>query len=92
MTQRFRLRWSDLGCPTEPGTCEYQGMSIHVGRILIEEAGGNPDTICTVKCVSPYFGPPKYVVGSIERRSWTPDTGKHEDTSNRFQPPWLRDD
>jgi len=69
MTRRFQLRWSDLGCPTEPGTCEYEGKSIHVGPIHIAEAGGNPDAICTVACVSPYFRPPKFLVASIEGRS-----------------------
>jgi hypothetical protein len=69
MTARFKLRWRDLGSPTEPGICEYKGRSIHVARLDIVQAGGNPDTICTVNCLSPYFGPPKYLVGLVESRA-----------------------
>jgi len=69
MTERFKLRWSDLGCPSEPGAFEYQGRSIHVGPGHIATAAGNPNAICTVTCVSPYFGPPKYSVGLIDVRS-----------------------
>ena len=69
MTERFTLRWSDLGCPTEPGICAYEGRSIHVGRLHIAQAAGNPNAICTVNCVCPYFGPPKYLVGLVEGRA-----------------------
>jgi hypothetical protein len=64
--KRFKIRWNDLGCPTEPGNYEYQGNLVKVTRGNIEAAGGNPDAICTLICFTPISGPSSWVLGSID--------------------------
>jgi hypothetical protein len=64
--RRYRVTWADLGCPTEPGRCEWQGKPVQVKAVNIAAADGNPDAICIVICSTPVNGPETCAVGSVE--------------------------
>jgi hypothetical protein len=63
----FTVRWSDLGCPTEPGTYDYDGFPIIVRSHHVEGANNDPDTIFTVISVRPVSGPEQFALGGFVR-------------------------
>ena len=65
MSDRLKIRWSELGCPTEPGMYAYQGDPIRVTRTHIEAARENADAICIVVRLKPFIGPMSCVLSSI---------------------------
>jgi hypothetical protein len=46
MTQ-IKVRWDDLGSPTQPGTYRYGSHMVEVTPGDIKLANGNPDTLFT---------------------------------------------
>ena len=65
MSDRLKIRWSEIGCPTEPGTYAYQGDPIRVTRTHIEAAKQNADPICVVVRIRPFIGRISYALSSI---------------------------
>ena len=47
MKHTMRIRWSDLGSPTEPGHYFYGEHTVRVRRGDIELANGNPNAVFT---------------------------------------------
>jgi hypothetical protein len=45
--KQIKVRWGDLGSPTEPGTYRYGLDMVEVTPGDIKLAGGNPDTLFT---------------------------------------------
>jgi hypothetical protein len=43
MPHTIKIRWSDLGLPTTPGSYGYRGRTVRVRQQDIERAKGNPD-------------------------------------------------
>ena len=65
MSDRVTIRWSEIGCPAEPGMYHYQGNPIRVTRTHIEAAKQNADPICVVVRIRPFIGPISYALSSI---------------------------
>ena len=65
MSDRLTIRWSEIGCPTEPGIYAYMGDPIRVTRIHIEAAKQDEDPMCVVVRIKPFIGPTSYALSSI---------------------------
>ena len=64
--RRLRIKWSDLGVLSKPGTVEHRGLIIYVQAKDIEAAGGNPEALFTATQIRPHTGHPYYVLGRLE--------------------------
>jgi hypothetical protein len=65
--RRYRVRWKELGCPTEPGTYNWNGKPVQIMGVHIQAAGRNPDAICTLICWMPGGGSELCVAGEVEQ-------------------------
>ena len=63
---RFRILWSDIGCPITPGRYLFQGRPVAVLQAHIEAAKNDPDTICKVICSQARAGGERYSITSVE--------------------------
>jgi len=63
--QRLRIRWGDLGCPTEPCVLEYQGDLIEVRQREIDAAKANPDVVFTAARFQTWTGPSYFRLGIL---------------------------
>src|SRR5215217_4488833 len=63
--QRLRVRWGDLGCPTEPYVLEYQGGLIEVRQREIDAAKANPDVVFTAARFRTWSGPSYLSLGIL---------------------------
>ena len=64
--QRLRIRWDDLGRPTQPCTREYNGELIEVRQRDIQAADGNPNAVFTASRFRLWTGPAYYRLGEVE--------------------------
>jgi hypothetical protein len=65
LKQRLRIRWGDLGCPTEPCILEYQGELIEIRQSEIDAAKANPDVVFTASRFQTWTGPSYYRLGIL---------------------------
>lgn len=57
--------WSQLGCPTEPGSYEADGKMVRVDLAHIQIAKGHPQAVFTLIAMPPIqTGPTEYRLGS----------------------------
>ena len=47
-----RITWSDLGCPTVPGTYKYRDLPVYVSAAKIAASKNNRDAVCTIYCTT----------------------------------------
>jgi hypothetical protein len=66
--RRYIVRWGDLGCFTEPGTCDWNGRPVTVSAHSIQVSEGNPNALFTVICTIDISGVEECDVGGIIRR------------------------
>src|SRR4051812_43488946 len=64
--QRLRIKWDDLGCPTQPCTREYKGELVEVRQRDIEAANGNADAVFTASQFRLWGRPVYYRLGAVE--------------------------
>ena len=64
--QRLRIRWHDLGCPTQPCTREYNGELVEVRQRDIEAADDNPNAVFAASRFQVWTGPAFYWLGEVE--------------------------
>ena len=80
--QRLRIRWDDLGRPTEPCTREYNGELVSVREQDIVAAQGNPDAVFTATRFRPWTGREYYRLGSVQTVEKAPVPPKVEEARN----------
>jgi hypothetical protein len=80
--QRLRIRWDDLGRPTEPCTREYNGELIDVRQRDIAAAQGNPNAVFIATRFRPWTGREYYRLGSVQIAEKAPAPPKVEDSPN----------
>jgi hypothetical protein len=65
MSERLKIRWNDIGSPTEPGLYDYQGQPVRVARTHIEAAKQEDNPICVMVRIRPFVGRESYALSSI---------------------------
>ncbi|HEY0565020.1 MAG TPA: hypothetical protein VGC88_05520 [Terriglobales bacterium] len=64
--RRLRIKWDDIGCPTQPCTREYKGEIVEVRQCDIEAANGNPNAVFTASQFRLWGGPSYYRLGFVD--------------------------
>ena len=69
--QRVKIRWGELGQPTEPCIREHKGDLVEVRQRDIDVAAANPDAVFTASRVRLWTGPAYYRLGEVSLSSAT---------------------
>src|SRR5215213_10406507 len=69
---RLKIRWADLGQPTEPCIRDYNGDIVEVRQRDIDAVVGNPDAVFAVSLFRLWTGPTYYRLGDVNFPSSTP--------------------
>jgi len=82
--RHWKIRWDELGQPTQPCVREYNGDLIDVRQRDIDLARGNPDAVFAVSRFRLWTGPEYYRLGKVqlpspvsEARSQSYDGARH---------------
>ena len=63
MSDVYRIvTWDELGCPTEPGNIEFDGMTLSIKQLHIDAAKGEPLAAFQVLRIDSHAGV-RYVLG-----------------------------
>ena len=71
--RRLRIRWDELGQPTQPCIREYNGDLVDVRQRDIDLARGHPDAVFTASRFRLWTGPAYYRLGTVQLPSPTSD-------------------
>jgi hypothetical protein len=58
-----KVRWGDLGCPTETGAYQFDGEAISVKIIHIAVAENDPVALFTIRAYGLPWCRPEYMLG-----------------------------
>ena len=87
--KRLKIRWGELGQPTEPCFREYNGDLVEVRQRDIDVAAANPDAVFTASRVRLWTGPAYYRLGEVSLSSATNEARpKDRDGSRRVLIRW----